>query len=69
MIPDISYQGQVFYAYVSILIENEEEITIECCIYMLESRDASRWQSVSYNFRLICHHSFVILDKLTFTIH
>lgn len=53
----------------SILIENEGEITIKSCICMLESGDASRWWRVGYNFRLICHHSFVTLDKLTFIIH
>lgn len=42
-IPDISYLGQVFYAYMSVLIENERKITTENCICMLESGDASRW--------------------------
>ena len=44
----ISCKGQAFYAYVSILIENKGEITIECGISRLKSGDASGWQRVSY---------------------
>lgn len=43
MTSGISYQGQAFYAYMSVLIENKEEITIERYIYMLESGDVSTW--------------------------
>lgn len=51
MIPDISHHGQAFYVCVSILIANEREITIERCICMLESGDASRWCGMSHNFK------------------
>lgn len=51
MIPNISNHGQVLYVCVSILIENEREITMERCICMLESGDASTWWGMSYNFR------------------
>lgn len=69
IISGISYQSQAFYAYMSVLIENKEEITIERYICMLELRDASTWWRMSYNFRSSCHHSFVSPDKLTFIIH